>query len=523
MLTQFAIYTVIASVVGAGYAALSRSRRARTDETPSPKAGFALLESIASWGILLFLFTLPARPPFSSGGTLGWGFLVGAAVGILALALDGGANGAQGLERAMQAVSLACLGPGALLWAFRGDPGTAVMGCALGAVFVAAFGESARDRPEGSSPVQAAEIYALASIALAAAVSLGIEHFPRAAQDSVEGGYWAAPALMLAGGGICLGLLSGGDRERGLWRPLIVGAAGGGFVVAVCAALGSRLLPDLIWTIPLGGLMAFAFLLFLFLQDERPSACETKPLSLALGSIFLILAVLALAFRTSHAYGQALALLPAVVVVAVCVLSRDGFRDSLPEGVATGGLAFALILTLCRLYLERAGNGRELDFQHFYDLFSLFVGGAAGFFVLDFFGGRRAGGGSLLETFFSVATLVAGFATAAAPLSILAILGSRSTGTFLIGLAASEMIWMALACWSGGEDRKRILAAAPHLYLLASALIAIQFAPLIVGLNLTRTHKAILALVMGAIVFIGLATDSARRARALRGGHETSA
>jgi len=90
--------------------------------------------------VVLFLLTLPSTKPFSPGLTLGWGILIGAVLGLYALfEASGSVAGQSGGVRTAGLLSAAALGPAAILLIFRGYPNQALMGCAIGAVLVAAI------------------------------------------------------------------------------------------------------------------------------------------------------------------------------------------------------------------------------------------------------------------------------------------------------------------------------------------------------------------------------------------------
>jgi len=100
----------------------------------------------------------------------------------------------------------------------------------------------------------------------------------------------------------------------------------------------------------------------------------------------------------------------------------------------------------------------------------------------------------------------------AAPLVLAAVWGVRTTGAFLAGLVLAQVLWMLLVAWTTGADRARALRGAPALYLAATALVALQFVPLVQAWEPSRTVKVLLlGAVVAAIVLWLLIAGQARR------------
>jgi hypothetical protein len=517
MQTLFSAIAAGAGALGLGYAIVARrSARLRfRDAGVGPIFLFALISVV-----VLFLFTLPEQPPFSPGMTLGLGFLIGGGLGILMLMFSLGERGDEpGVARPVLILSAAALGPSLVLLAFRGYPNDALVGCALGAVLVACI-SSAMLRPvEAASPVdfpknlpyRDVEVFALATTVLAVAARLGIARFPRPSLDAIAGGYWAAPALLLAAGALALVLLPAGKQRS---TSAVIASL---LILVGAAALSYRLLPDFSWTIPLYGAVVFGFLWWILVPEQDDS--ESRPAALALGTGLLALALAALAFREMQGYGQALALVPASLLTAVAVAGHARGSRSIAPRLMKGALSVILLLTLLRVYWETLGRTRILDFQQQYDVFSLLFGIAACFGIMAFISrqsreGLPAESGSWLPAI--MRTLLLGFFIVAAPLVLAVLWGPRSTAAFITGTVAGQLIWMMLIAWTAGRERRVTLACGPHIFFVASALVAIQFTPLVLDLGLTQMHRIVIVAVAGVVALLWLGADGASELRSRR-------
>jgi len=483
----------------------------------------------ALWIAVLFLLTTPTAAPFSRGLTLGWGFLIGAVLGLYALyEAYGSFRGPDWHARAVGLFSAAALGPAAILLVFRGYPTEALTGCALGAVLLAAIGAgilrpsyvaSPPDRREARAAYRGLEVFALLSVTVAAGARLGLDHFARLAPGAVEGGYWAFPALAMAATALMLILLAGEVSIKWLEDTDLTWQAGL-FVVALTGLLQGRVLPGLGWELPLYGVLGLVVVLYAL--SSAGKADEERPVVLAFGAVLLALAVATLAFKSLHGYGEALALLAAAPVAAVAYLRAERAREPLAESLTFGAATLCLLLALYRVFLETAGRGWAMDFQSHYDYLCVLLGVGACFGLLAFASQgvesvrrARAHGKSGIALLMARTTLL-GVVIAAVPVVLTAVWGVKAIGGFLTGLVIGEATWMLLAAWVVGEERQKVLAAAPHVYFLAAALLATQFAPQVLALELTRAHKIALVAVITVVAVGWILADALGRARLSR-------
>lgn len=490
----------------------------------------------AFWIVVLFLFTVPSSRPFAPGLSLGWGFLIGAILGLYAIfEAAGNMEGDGWVARSVGLLSAACLGPSLILLIFRGYPNEALMGCAFGAVLVAAiwssilrllYAERTTEKRDTLSCYRGVEIFAVATVVVAAGARLGIDHFPRSAPAALGGGYWVLPALLLAASALAVIVLSS-DRQDRLRRWLILadGLVAAAIAVVLTAVLQVKLLPELAWEVPLYGLLAFGFLLSVLIQAESTTESDQapRPTVLAFGALLIALTLAAVAFKRLHGYGEALALVAALPIVAVAYLGRERSREPVAESLALGGLTMVVLLMLYRVFLEKAGRGWALDFQQHYDYLAVILGSSACFGLLAFTmqGMERVigaiGAGAIRLRALMARTALLGLLVAVVPLALAAVWGVKAVGGFLAGLVVAEAIWMMLSAWVVGKERGQVLAAAPHIYFIGTALVAIQFSPLVLALELTRAHKLIIVAIITVAAIIWVLADAFRHPRPQEG------
>lgn len=528
-----------ASVLGIAYG-IGTSLRAISDGLRS----LASLNVHRFWiftlavGVVLFLFTLPSAPPFAAGLTLGWGFLIGLVLGLYAVVQASCAPEDAGwASQGVGVLSAGALGPALVLLVFRGYPNDALMGCALGAVFVACVASSCA-RPMYAAMAESdrtalawhrgVEVFAVATVVGAIGSALAIHHFPRPNAAAEAGGYWAFPALMVAVGALASAIVAGEWTKRlRRHRGLIVGGLAAVVVVLATVLLGQRLLRSLSWDLPLIGALAVGFVLWALghAAGEEPGD-DFRPVGLAFGAALLALAVIAAAFKALHGYGEALALLAALPIAAMAYLGAQREREPVAESIAMGALCMILLMAMYRLFLEQVGRGWSLDYQRHYDYFAVILGVAACFGLLSVAAGAReaverarAHGRGLVAPLLARTTLL-GVAVAAVPPVLGAVWGVKAVGAFVAGLVIAEATWIMLVAWTRGQDRADAVAVAPHLFFMAALLVAIQFSPQVLSLELTRAHKIIIVLLVTgvAIIWIGAGTLVAGRLAKEEGG-----
>ena len=357
------------------------------------------------------------------------------------------------------------------------------------------------------------EVYALATAAVAGAAWLAVHRFADITPVSTLRAYWAFPALLPAATVLALMILSGETKALSRrWAIFGAGAAGGLVITVIAAVLGARMLPKLTWEPCLYGAVAFGFILAVLTRtsEETGESESYRPVALAFGAVLLALAVVATAFRRMQGYGEALSLLAALPLVASTWLGRERTREPVAENLALGAFTVLLLLMLYRVYLERVGESQPLSFRLHYDYLAaaLGLGGCFGLLAFVDRGMRcaREGGASRLLP----RTIALGVVVAATPLLLIVVWGSSAGGAFLAGLVLAEVAWMLLAAWMTGPAREQLLAAAPHPFFLAAALVAAQLSRPLLAWEPSRAWKLAIVAVATAIAVVWVLADARR-------------
>jgi hypothetical protein len=199
-----------------------------------------------------------------------------------------------------------------------------------------------------------------------------------------------------------------------------------------------------------------------------------------------------------------------------------------------------LLLTILRIYLERAGKGVYLDFQQFYNLLGLFLGSSISFLLMVFNENHwsylthsterylrpetpRFSNSLVVVTspiVYGLFRLGCNSLFAVLPLILAALWGAKATGAYLAGLVVSEIAWLLFVPWLQGKMRGKAFIAAPHLVLVASAMIAAQFTPLVLSFTLTRNNKILLVGVVAVVALIGIVVNSKFSSSPAQGGSD---
>lgn len=468
--------------------------------------------------------------PDSFDSSLGWGMLIGGFVALLAVwASSVQVNAERRAGAAVGMLAFAGLAMSSVVLFFPASLHSAIIGCAIGAVATGGLLCTALYilAPAYSSPIcRGVEMFTIASLALAAGIRLGMLHFPGSSNGEVAG-YWVFPLLLLSGGLLGIILFSS-DRAGSLLQrsPGISALISGIIMILLTLLMQKQYLPKLDWQLPLYGLVVFGAVLGLLFKEERQQSDEKfRPLALSFALILLSLAVVTLAFRKLGGYGELIALLPALMLVAVAVMRSSFAKRPVTASLAMSAFSIMLLLAVARLLISSTAPASTMDFQRQYDLLALLLGAAATWGITSSIlqGSLRSesllqrGRSPIFSTLFHSKMLW--IAVAISPLMILIFFGLRSVLAFLIGMAIGEIGWLALVAWSHGKERLQIIMAAPHALIFTAMVIAIAFAPQLLSLEIQRNHRLTIILIFCALAIIWVLIDAIPR---LRGNKEAA-
>ena len=469
---------VLAAAVSLLLPLLSGRRLAFPDR---PRALSALALGLALTA-LLFLLTLPTTPPFSPGQRLGVGFLIGGVFGLLAAA------GCLGLARREEpywpypgilALSLALAAVSLAFLLFGGDPGSALLGCALGFGMIAGLTRLMM----GGEGLHSLEAAAALAATLAAACLLAAAHFDKPALR----GWWAFPLALAATWVLAQAVAHAGAATK---RSPAIRVAAAALLAAVLTLLGGLLLARRLGPLdPLAALLVTGFVtaaLIVWLTNALAGEPQVRgPALPAALSALLMLFALVLGFKLLQGFGAGLALLGAWAVIA-SGLARGGARSFLPIQMLIFGANFLLL----RLFLERIGAGPgDVQPDLHYTLIGVLLGALLPVVSLSLC--ARPGLGR---------TLLLGLLTAASPLILVTLWGPDAAVGLLLGLIVAP----ALAVVTQPEAESWLAPAG--LVSLGLALVTVQFGEVFATLYLApRAHKVYLAGGIAVLVLLWIA------------------
>jgi hypothetical protein len=486
-------------------------------------------------GLILagYLVSLLREPPFSGGGRLGLGFLIGGAWAFAAALIMPWAKALIPLDlrperrwvagNALSAgfSSWTLAGANATLLAFKGNPIDALMGFGLGfatvAILVRAAGDgasTARGQIAGWEGMGPQGIFAAA---LVTACSLGVYHF-RLTEQRI---WWSLP-LAAAGVAIAATIIASrigalgrlGQREGG--RLFVTGLIGLPIVGLLALLIATKVLHS--WPMfgcVVIGLSSAGLIAWLIVGASAEGNGGIAFQAAAFGGV-VVMAMVAACFKLLAGYGVALALCAGwaivVPVAGVLTLAPEAHGErwaAWGAGLMPFAAAWALVAAY-RLFLEHC-EGEPLAATVHY----AFIGFAVGAIIMLVYAGYGArtgrvasshppGWGELLAL---LRTGVIGVVSVALPLGFTTLWGQRATAGLVAGMAVGGLV---LAAWQlSGADRTS-LAPGTVLLGLGSALAAVQLThlalPLLMG---TRATKLVVVLVVAGIALVWVLVDAA--------------
>ena len=494
-------FIVVTAAAVLAYAAVRSSRRRALRP-----AGLGV-EAVVAAGLLMLaaLATVPGTPPFSPGGTLAPGLLIGgtaALVGVLLGAVpttartpDRWAGSAAQFAAPVLGVGLLLVSlPGRILWALGGFAiACAAVGVLYGGRRLGASGA------EDEAPVAAtAERIALAGITLAACTYLATFH--RSSLGVREWQMLPGVIGVVLAGGLALRSVFPGD---GIGATLVsVGATfavGGG----VCAWTLGRA-PGIFAILLLG---AALFLVVAWLDDRR-SADEPPAWDATRGLLpaLLVVGAAATAFRIQQGFGLGLLALSGTAALAV-----TGTHAPQRVSLVCNAVGLALLLTLYRVFEEGASYQKALEPQFFYYHAALLGGALVPTWLAGAAGWRLPGSAGVSSGAGLPRAALAGLASAVVPLAVWLLVGERPQAAFLIGLPLGTAVSGAMRGRSEGEQ------SLARLLGMAAVLGAVQCTPLLVPLGIRSRWERIGILgVLGIVILVGIGAAALRERRSER-------
>jgi hypothetical protein len=326
--------------------------------------------------IIIALCTIPNIPPFSQGMHLGWGFLIGGILGILAIfEAVGDINGIGWVRRAVAMISIAVLGTAPIIFIFRGDPTDILIGVAIAAALVSIIGMisfrlAGKDNTANIAGVNWLTLFILA-ISIAAIGSRLAIIFPFKEQSTLaHAPYWLLPQIVLSVIILVFSLLVRTDINNfKLKHFLLVSITSVVLISLTLFVITKYLLPEVNFSPALIGGITFILIgLMLYIYKDA----ENIPMSLLIIAGFFIISISTISLRYMGGLGQMIAAATTLSVIALPALANRNNR-MLSE------ISFSLVGLLLFMGLERylyyqAHGKMLLDFQIQYNQIAIIIG-----------------------------------------------------------------------------------------------------------------------------------------------------
>lgn len=449
--------------------------------------------------VILFLVTLPVKPPFSAGQKLGYGILIGGIIGAVAMLLFSKWGGVSKWGSSVASIgipSAALLSVGLVLLIFGNYPQVALGGVAIGALAVAVLFRLSL------SIGSAANIWAISAVGLASTVMLATFRFGL----TTDRFWWRAPLMVLAAAIVSQVVGSIFAREdKSFTLPAIVASI---ITVGLTAVFAWKIFPNwaLLWVSIYG---VITLLLISWLGEIYPRSTQA-----AATVVVGVVALSALAFRFLGGFGIGIAILAAWPVI----MSLQAFGGNLEATDADSPSARETVvyatfisvgLLVLRLFIENyASDLKTMDLLLHYSVVSLALGAIFPFLFVSYF--PRISGLSIgLRTLSSVIT---GVFAAAAPLVILLLWGFKAEFGFVLGTVAAKMFILLMFSTVTRFQTMGFLKGA--LLALVAQVVALQLSGLVAPLadspRMTKVIILSVVLVLG-LIWAGVSALMQRR------------
>lgn len=438
--------------------------------------------------LVFWLLSLQTRAPFSSGQTLGYGFLIGGVLGSFATGSRGYMRAAPALSRLLAMSFLALLGASVTLLLFRAYPQHSLQGFAIGCVMTvlvaAAFGERLTSSTNGVS-------FAVVSVVLSAATVLAVYRF-----DSVtERQWWSLPVFIgmisilssLVAAEIRTGALNRLTAASARWLSALISAA---LTIGITAIVAWRAAHDLrVFYAAAVGAVALGVAAWLLDRSDDDRLVGLEKSAIAAG---LVVAFYMVEFKVMAGLGVGIGLIAAWSLVSQLLPREVPSDDAVSPAITSAGLVtlfgFGTTLLLLRLFIQqyRSEIGtRELEMH------ITLIGALVGALLPAVLAAcaMRGGYGSvnLPRWVISAQGLAAGLAAALIPFAIYLLWEVRALTGLCFGLALGVGLLLGMTRAIEEIDARKVGLAV--LFAAGGLLMACQFGDYLLNLEVTRSMK----------------------------------
>lgn len=483
-----------------------------TGRQPRLTIGSILVLTLLFWAVSMF-----QEKPFSTGQTLGLGFLIGGISSALAIFVfsryDRLIDSARAFRLSANSVAFLSLFTVSLTYIiFHGDPNYALIGYSIGAIMASILYRYTQ-QPNSISGMYT-EAWAVFSISTALAIVFAVRHF-----NQLELRYWLALPILLAATVAIAGYIGTEVSQTRRWRDrqdgqtYVVASLISAFLVLILGAVYSyRLVADLqflavvavgIGVAAIVGWVAAVSHIGGKSQDEVGSYLPEA----ASITVLLLVAFVVVAFKLWSGLGIAFGLLAAwSVLFPLMGVPQSGSDEGIEKAQSVvrallGILSLGLVFLLFRLFVEQYRDDLgTIDVRVHYTFIGAVLGAILPIIYSSSLSRIRGAAKDQAGVKLLLNVGLIGLTAAVIPLLLFMIWDIKVVLGLVFGITAGVAMLTILQL-SNRSQNSNIADISTVLLAVGLQLAAVQFIAPLMGLELTRYLRII---ILGAVVLLGI-------------------
>lgn len=464
--------------------------------------------------IIIVLCTIPYTPPFSQGMHIGWGFLIGGILGIVAIfEAAGNITGTGWIRRTVAMISIAILGTAPVIYIFRGDPTDMLIGIAIAAVLISIIGMMSfrmigKDNTENIAGVNWLTLFIMAISIAAIGSRLAILYPFTGNTTLLHAPYWLLPQIILSVAILVFSLLVRKSQENFKLGTFILVSITSVVLISLALFVISKYqLPEVNFLpATIGGIAFILIGLMLYIYKDA----ENIPLSLLIISGFFIITISTISLRYMGGLGQMIAAATALSVIALPALANRNNRF-LSE------ISFSLVSLLLFMGLERylyyqAHGKMLLDFQNQYNQIAIIIGTGVVWVCCKIINGLIVDVNIKPWKVWVWVAILSLIVIILPPITY-SLWSLGGLWACLTGMLLAAIGWLFLMQMNTGEARDKFMNFSPIPLIILIVLSSVQIIPVFINQHLiiTRSIAHIGAMILFVPVIITFIAEAMRK------------
>ncbi len=464
--------------------------------------------------VVMVLCTLPCAPPFSQGMHIGWGFLIGGILGIIAIfEATGSFDGIGWVRRIVSTVSLAILGTAPVIFIFRGDPTDLLVGIAIGAVLIAIIGIISINLADSKLTDNIGGVNLLTlfiiSISIAAIGSRLAIIFPFTGNATIiHAPYWLIPQIVLSCMILVVSLLVRTDCDNFKIKDfMLVSISSVALISLSLFVISKYLLKEVNYLPAVVGGVAF-ILIGIILHIYKDIA--KIPLSLLIISGIFIISVSTISLRYMGGLGQMMAAATALSVITCPAIAYR--KNRLFTEISFTFVALLLFMGLEK-YLQYQAHGKMLlDFQVQFNQIAIIIGAGVVWIAIKVINGLLIDiNMKRWKLWIQMAMIF--LAVILLPPIAYSLWNISGLWAIITGMLLAAIGWILLIQMVGQDEREKLIKVSPIPLIILTVISSIQIIPIFIDQHLviTRSFAHIGAMVLFIPILIVFVLEVIRK------------